>query len=142
MLQYLLRDEFTDEQVKTNYDYYTPRTDHTYGSSLGPSIQTIMACEVGKPEDAYEHFIRAVRADLRDVRGNARDGIHGASAGGTWQALVFGFGGLHLTQEGWAVRPRLPHHWKRLCFRFFQRGELQTVDITNRTIAVETIEPL
>ena len=133
MLQYLLRDEFTDEQVKTNYDYYTPRTDHTYGSSLGPSIQTIMACEVGKPEDAYEHFIRAVRADLRDVRGNARDGIHGASVGGTWQAVVFGFAGLRLTEEGWTVHPRLPHHWRRLCFRFYYRGEPQTVDITNAT---------
>jgi kojibiose phosphorylase len=38
MLQYLLRGSFTDESVRTNYDYYTPRTDHTYGSSLGPAI--------------------------------------------------------------------------------------------------------
>lgn len=131
MLQYLLRQDFTDEQVKTNYDYYTARTDHTYGSSLGPSIQAIMACDVGKPEDAYEHFIRAVRADLRDVRGNAKDGIHGASAGGTWQAVVFGFGGLRVTPEGWSVEPRLPKHWKRLTFRFTYRGELQVVDLKN-----------
>ena len=86
--------------VRVNYDYYNPRTDHTYGSSLGPSIQAIMACDVGKPDDAYEHFIRAVRADLRDVRGNAGDGIHAASAGGTWQAVVFGFGGL-ARDTGW-----------------------------------------
>jgi len=131
MLQYLLRKEFTDEQVRVNYDYYTARTDHTFGSSLGPSIQAIMACEVGKPEDAYEHFIRAVRADLRDVRGNARDGIHGASAGGTWQAVVFGFGGLRVTPEGWSTRPRLPKHWRRLAFRFLHRGKLQIVEIIN-----------
>jgi kojibiose phosphorylase len=90
-----------------------------------------MACEVGRPDEAYEHFIRAVRADLRDVRGNARDGIHGASAGGTWQAVVFGFGGLHLTPEGWSVKPRLPRHWKRLVFRFSYRGKLQVVDLKN-----------
>ncbi|MGB8984890.1 MAG: glycoside hydrolase family 65 protein, partial [Anaerolineales bacterium] len=96
MLQYILRDHYSDESVRVNYDYYEPRTDHTYGSSLGPSIMTIMACDVGKPDDAYEHFIRAVRADLRDVRGNAGDGIHAASAGGTWQAVVFGFGGLRI----------------------------------------------
>ena len=83
ILMYLLREHFADEAVKINYDYYTPRTDHTYGSSLGPSIQAIMACQVGKPEEAYEHFIRAARADLRDARGNAGDGIHAASAGGT-----------------------------------------------------------
>jgi kojibiose phosphorylase len=129
MLQYLLREHYSDESVRVNYDYYEPRTDHTYGSSLGPSIMTIMACEVGKPDDAYEHFIRAVRADLRDVRGNARDGIHAASAGGTWQAVVFGFGGLRVTSEGWTTQPRLPHHWKRLAFKFFHRGKMQEIDI-------------
>ena len=136
MLQYLLRSDFTDEEVRVNYDYYTPRTDHTYGSSLGPSIQAIMACDVGKQEDAYEHFIRAVRADLRDVRGNAGDGIHAASAGGTWQAIVFGFGGLRLTPDGWSIAPRLPKHWMRLRFKFFHRGELQIVDTRNSKAAM------
>jgi kojibiose phosphorylase len=129
MLLCLLRDHYTAEIMRINYDYYTPRTDHTYGSSLGPSITAIMSCEVGKPDDAYEHFIRAGRADLHDVRGNARDGIHGASAGGTWQAIAFGFGGLRITPEGWSIHPRLPRHWKRLAFKFFYRGELQIVDI-------------
>ncbi len=129
MLLYLLRERYPDEVVRVNYDYYTPRTDHTYGSSLGPSIQAIMACEVDKPDDAYEHFIRAVRADLRDARGNAGDGIHAASAGGTWQAVVFGFGGLRVTPQGWSVRPRLPEHWKRLAFKFFHRGRLIEMDL-------------
>jgi kojibiose phosphorylase len=129
MLMYLLSEYYPDEVVRANYDYYTPRTDHTYGSSLGPAIQAIMACRVGQPEEAYEHFIRAARADLRDVRGNAGDGIHGASAGGVWQAIAFGFGGLRLTQDGWAVNPRLPHHWKRLAFKFTYRGQLQEIDL-------------
>jgi kojibiose phosphorylase len=131
MLQYLLPDAFTEDQVQVNYDYYTARTDHTFGSSLGPSIQAIMACKVGRSQDAYEHFIRAVRADLRDIRGNASDGIHGASAGGTWQAIVFGFGGLRVTPQGWSTAPRLPKHWKRLSFRFMHRGTVQIVEITN-----------
>jgi trehalose/maltose hydrolase-like predicted phosphorylase len=129
MLQYLLSDEYSPESVQANYDYYTPRTDHTYGSSLGPSIQAIMACRVGQADEAYAHFIRAVRADLRDVRGNAGDGIHAASAGGTWQAVVFGFGGLRFHADGWSVKPQLPSHWKRLAFKFFYQGEPQSVDI-------------
>jgi trehalose/maltose hydrolase-like predicted phosphorylase len=135
MMQYLLRDHYSDEQVQVNYEYYTPRTDHTYGSSLGPSIQAIMACEVGKPDDAYEYFIRAARADLRDVRGNAGDGIHAASAAGTWQAVVFGFAGLRIkpdadsTESGWTITPRLPKGWKRLAFKFFYHGQIQNVDI-------------
>ncbi|MBI5565751.1 MAG: glycoside hydrolase family 65 protein [Chloroflexi bacterium] len=129
MLQYLLRSDFSDEAVRVNYDYYAPRTDHTYGSSLGPSIMAIMACDVGKPEAAYEHFIHALHADLYDVRGNADDGIHAASAGGIWQAVVFGFGGLRITPTGWATQPRLPRHWTRLAFKFFQRGQHVHVDL-------------
>ena len=83
MLMHLLRSGFDDAAVRVNCDYYTPRTDHTYGSSLGPAIMAIMACEIGQPDDAYEHFLRAARADLHDVRGNADDGIHAASAAGT-----------------------------------------------------------
>jgi kojibiose phosphorylase len=131
MLLYLLGDQFSDGQVRINYNYYTPRTDHTYGSSLGPSIQAILACEMGDPEGAYVHFIRAARADLRDVRGNAEDGIHGASAGGIWQAVVFGFAGLHVFPARWEVHPRLPKHWKGLKFHFIHRGQLQTVEIQN-----------
>ena len=129
MMMYLLRQHYPDEAVKINYDYYTPRTDHTYGSSLGPAIQAIMACQVGQPEEAYEHFIRAARADLRDVRGNAGDGIHAASAGGTWQTVIFGFAGLRVTPQGWTVNPCLPKHWKRLAFRFFHRGQMYEVDL-------------
>jgi kojibiose phosphorylase len=129
MLLHLLRPHFSSEMVQINYNYYTPRTDHTYGSSLGPSIQAIMACEVGQPDEAYQHFIRSARADLRDVRGNAGDGIHAASAGGTWQAVVFGFAGLKITTDGWTTEPRLPSHWKRVKFSFYYRGEKQEVEV-------------
>ncbi|WP_299644699.1 glycoside hydrolase family 65 protein [uncultured Chloroflexus sp.] len=128
MLQFLLREQYSDSQIRVNYDYYTPRTDHTYGSSLGPPIQAIVACQMGDIAEAYEHFIRAARADLRDVRGNAGDGIHAASAGGVWQAVVFGFGGLRIHPDGtWAVYPRLPSHWRRLTYRFTLRGTTHTI---------------
>lgn len=128
MLQYLLREHYSDSQIRVNYNYYTPRTDHTYGSSLGPPIQAIVACQMGDVAEAYEHFIRAARADLRDVRGNAGDGIHAASAGGVWQAVVFGFGGLRVHPDGsWDIQPRLPQHWQRLTFRFTLRGKTYTV---------------
>lgn len=132
MMQYLLHNEYSDEQIRTNYDYYTPRTDHTYGSSLGPSIQAIVACLMGDVEEAYEHFIRAARADLRDVRGNAGDGIHAASAGGTWQAVVFGFGGLRIHADGsWETHPHLPQHWQSLTFRFYLHGQQHIVRLEN-----------
>ncbi|HWR65009.1 MAG TPA: glycoside hydrolase family 65 protein [Bellilinea sp.] len=128
MLMYLLPELYDQETIQANYDYYTPRTDHTFGSSLGPSIQAIMACRVGDPS-AYEHFLRAARADLVDVRNNASDGIHGASAGGLWQAVVFGFAGLRLSREGWQVHPVLPKTWTRLAFQIVSDGRTQKFDI-------------
>ena len=122
MLMYLLPELYDPETVRANYAYYNARTDHTFGSSLGPAIQAIMACRVGDP-GAYEHFMRAARADLYDVRHNAEDGIHGASAGGLWQAVVFGFAGLERTPEGWRTNPHLPETWKRVSFKIVDRGK-------------------
>ena len=62
-----------------------------------------------------------------DVRGNAGDGIHGASAGGLWQAVVFGFAGLEVTADGWHTTPMLPNHWARVEFGFDHRGVRQRV---------------
>ncbi len=135
MALYLLSEHFTPEQVRINYDYYSPRTDYTYGSSLGPPIQAIVACEVGDIEAAYRYFLHAARADLRDIRGNAGDGIHAASAGGIWQAVVFGFGGLRVYPDGrWEVHPRLPRHWKKLTFRFILRGKQHTVSLEQDSV--------
>ncbi len=128
MLMYLLPDLYDQETVLANFAYYNARTDHTFGSSLGPSIQAIMACRVNDPS-AYEHFMRAARADLFDVRSNAGDGIHGASAGGLWQAVVFGFAGLEHTTTGWQANPRLPANWTRLAFRIVDHGQVIEFDI-------------
>jgi len=131
MLLYLLGERYDLETKRVNWDYYQPRTDHTHGSSLGPAIHAILACELGLPEVAYEHFMRAALVDLEDMRGNAADGIHGASAGGVWQAVVFGFAGLRLTADGYTLNPRLPASWRRLAFRFRHHGREVRVDLPN-----------
>ena len=130
MLLCLLRDEYDAQTWTTNWDTYMPITDHRYGSSLGPSFHAWAACEMGKPDEGYEHFMLAARADLYDVRGNTDDGIHAASAGGLWQAVVFGFVGLRLAADGLTLNPHLPAHWQRLSFCVRYRGELYTVEVT------------
>jgi kojibiose phosphorylase len=115
--------EFNEQTWRANWEYYVPITDHEYGSSLGPSMHAWAACRMGLPEEAYTHFMRAARADLLDVRGNAGDGIHAASAGGLWEAVVFGFAGLRLTENGLSFSPRFPAHWQRVAFNILYRGE-------------------
>lgn len=133
MLLYLMRQsgEFPYEPniLQANWDYYAPRTDITYGSSLGPAIHAILAADLGQGEEAYERFRQAAMVDLEDVRDNAADGIHGASCGGLWQAVVFGFGGLQLTAEGPVVRPQLPPGWTRLQFKIHWRGQWHEFDL-------------
>lgn len=129
MLLCLFRDDYDLQTWQTNWDTYMPITDHRYGSSLGPSFHAWAACEMNRPQEAYRHFMLAAQADLRNPRGNAGDGIHAASAGGVWQAAVFGFAGLRLTENAPMVTPRLPDKWKRLAFVIYQHGRRWRVDI-------------
>lgn len=129
LLLCLLRDQYDAEAWRANWEYYAPRTDHEYGSSLGPAILAWAACEVDRPEEAYDYFMLGAGADLQDVRGNAGDGIHAASAGGLWQAIAFGFAGLRVQDDGFTLHPRLPEHWTRLSFHFYLNGEQHTVDL-------------
>lgn len=130
MLLSLLPTEFDERTLQANWEYYESRTDDKHGSSLSPSIQAMLGCKVGRVENAYEHFLRAALVDLEDSRGNTVDGIHAASAGGAWQALVFGFGGLRITPEGPRAWPRLPEHWKGLQFSIRYRGQQFSFDLT------------
>jgi kojibiose phosphorylase len=133
MLFYLMRQTrdypYEEAALQKNWDYYAPRTDITYGSSLGPAIHAILASDLGKPAEAYQYFMQALMVDLEDVRGNANDGIHAASAGGIWQTVVFGFGGIKLTEEGPVATPHLPPSWKRLKFKLHWRGNWHEFDL-------------
>ena len=123
MLLSMLPDEFDEETARANWDYYTPRTDLTHGSSLAPGIQAILASRMGDLDMAYHLYMQAALVDLKDLRLNTEHGIHGATAGGVWQAIVFGFGGVRLTDQGITAAPRLPTHWQRLRFKLFERGQ-------------------
>ncbi|MBD2252447.1 beta-phosphoglucomutase [Nostoc parmelioides] len=133
MLLYLMRPSaefpYNEKALKSNWDYYAPRTDITYGSSLGPAIHGILASDLGKSATAYERFMQALMVDLEDSRGNANDGIHGASAGGIWQAVIFGFGGIQFTEQGPTANPHLPPNWTRLKFQLHWRGQWYQFDL-------------
>jgi kojibiose phosphorylase len=122
MLMALLGDAVGPRQVLlNNWDTYYPRCDH--GSSLSPAMHTWVAARLGLDDEAYYLFTHAAAIDLEDNKGNVVDGIHGAASGGLWQAVVFGFCGLHLTEAGPALAPRLPAHWRSVSFNVVYRGE-------------------
>ncbi len=133
MLLYLMRQSqefpYSKEVLEKNWDYYAPRTDITYGSSLGPAIHAILASDLNKTTEAYARFMQAALVDLEDTRNNAAEGIHGASAGGIWQAVVLGFGGVQLTSDGPVANPHLPPGWTRLKFKLHWHGTWHEFDL-------------
>ena len=111
----------TPETRRRIWNYYLPRTDH--GSSLSLAVHSRVASDLGLRDLSYDLFRRALAIDLDDSMGNAVDGVHAATQGGVLQAAIFGFGGLHLADEGPASRSRLPDHWKAFSFSSFHRGQ-------------------
>ncbi len=133
MLMALLGDEAGSAEVmRNNFNTYYQRTDH--GSSLSPAIHAWVAARLGLADIAYEMFERAAAIDLEDNQGNVADGIHAASCGGLWQAIVFGFCGLHIGQGGPAVDPKLPKHWRRVSFSVTYRGKAHHFDVVNPAV--------
>jgi trehalose/maltose hydrolase-like predicted phosphorylase len=131
MLMALIGDAVGSQEVMlNNWNTYFPRTDH--GSSLSPAIHAWVAARLGLDDVAYDMFQHAAAIDLQDNKGNIRDGIHGAASGGLWQALVFGFCGLALDQDGSLItNPRLPEHWKRVSFSVNYRGDQRRITVKN-----------
>jgi len=115
MLTYVLPDEFPEPAKLANYEYYEPLTLHK--SSLSPAVYSIMGIEVGDPARAVQYFRRAAFVDLVDNQGNTEEGIHIASAGGSWQMMVGGFGGFRVRHGRMTFKPWLPAGWNAVTFR-------------------------
>ena len=116
LLLHLLGEEFDKEVIKENYDYYEKRTLH--GSSLSPSIYSVMGLKVGDDSKAYRYLKRAAFIDIWNLQKNTREGIHAANAGGVWQTVVFGFAGVSLDKERVLnICPHMPEEWTGLTFR-------------------------
>jgi kojibiose phosphorylase len=137
MLMCLLNDVFNRDTKKMNYDFYAPRTIHR--SSLSASIQSIAASEAGDLNRAYNFFNVSLRADISNLYGNTKEGIHAASLGGTWQAVVFGFGGVKIKKEQLFVNPNMPRSWRKLVFSLVWKGCSIKLVLDNETIKIKAV---
>ncbi|RXJ01341.1 glycoside hydrolase family 65 protein [Anaerobacillus alkaliphilus] len=109
LAHFLLEDEQHFDTIQRSYDYYEKVT--THDSSLSYAVFSIMAAKIGYADKAYRYFIETARLDLDNTHGNTKDGLHMANMGGTWMAIVFGFAGLRLKEEGISLAPSLPVNW-------------------------------
>ncbi|WP_394553763.1 glycoside hydrolase family 65 protein [Agromyces sp. MMS24-JH15] len=129
---------FTRAQKLADFEYYDPLT--TGDSTLSAVVQSIIAAEVGYHELALRYFRSALFVDLADLHGNTADGVHVASTGGVWAALVNGFGGFRDQEGVFSFDPRLPEDWERLTFRLTIHGTRVRVSIDQESIAFQIEE--
>jgi alpha,alpha-trehalose phosphorylase len=121
VLALFLRGEaFTDEEKRANFEYYDPIT--TGDSTLSAVVQSIIAAEVGYHELALRYFYQSLFVDLADLHANTSDGVHVASTGGVWSAMVYGFGGFRDAGGSYSIDPRLPEPWTSLTYRITLKG--------------------
>src|SRR4029450_2016222 len=86
-----------------NLDFYEPRTAH--GSSLSPAIHAGLLARAGRYRAALEALQIAARLDLDDLTGSAAGGVHVATMGGLWQALVYGLASVRARGRPLVVAP-------------------------------------
>jgi len=134
MLLHLFNDQFSEEQKKINYEYYEKRTIHW--SSLSPSIYSLMGVNVKVPSKAYSYFNVSANTDIDDNQSNTEDGIHAAAVGGTWQAMVLGFGGFRVKEDIVHLDPWLPEEWKGISYKANWKGKTISVSVTREHVKV------
>ena len=131
---FLQGNHFSDEDKLADFEYYDPLT--TGDSTLSAVVQAILAAEVGYQDLALEYFRQSIFVDLADLHHNAADGVHVASAGGVWTALVSGFGGMRDHFGELSFDPRLPAGWPELSFVLHWHGTRLQITITRAEITV------
>jgi alpha,alpha-trehalose phosphorylase len=137
MAMFLLPDAFSDDLTRANFDYYDPIT--TSDSSLSPAIQSAVAARIGRSDLAVSYFRHAAFLDLANLAGNTADGVHIATAGGVWHALVSGFGGFAWRSDRPHLAPNLPPEWDRLSFTISIRGSRVRVEVVGDRVTVHLV---
>ncbi len=109
------------EAIRKDLEYYEPRISPD-GPAMGYSVLSILHQRLGNTQKAYELFLKSYQPNrvppfgvLAETAGGTNP-YFATGAGGMLQALLFGFGGLEVTDEGivQANEYPLPLDWKKL----------------------------
>lgn len=135
MLLHLLPDEFPREVLEANFRYYEPRTAH--GSSLSPGIHASLAARLGFMDLAVKYFDDTASMDLYDRVGNAASGVHMATLGSLWQAIVFGCAGISIGADGIVFDPHPLPSFRTLLFSIRYRRTTLRIRIRKEPLSIE-----
>lgn len=115
LAHFIFEDAQPMDTIRKSYEYYEKIT--THDSSLSTCIFSIMASRLGLKDKAYSYFGDSAKLDLFNTHRNTKDGIHTANMGGNYMAIVYGFAGLRIKEDGLHVAPIIPNQWKQYRFK-------------------------
>jgi trehalose/maltose hydrolase-like predicted phosphorylase len=109
--------------VLKDLKYYEPKLAKE-GPAMGKSVFAVIYARLGDADNAFRLFKESYEPNKRPPFGalsetvTADDPYFATGAGGMLQTVLFGFGGLHLTDEGIVQKnPILPKAWKSLTIK-------------------------
>lgn len=137
MMMLMYNGNFTEEQLKNNYEYYEPRCIHE--SSLSPSVHSILAVQLKKHEEAYNFFGFATRMDLDNYNRNTLEGLHTTSIAAAWMNIVYGFAGMRSDRDILKFSPSIPGKWKGYSFRIRYEGDVIQVKAGKDKVIFNTV---
>ena len=137
MFMLLFNSQFTEEELKNNYEFYEPRCIHE--SSLSPSVHSILAAQLGKEEEAFDFFKFATRMDLENYNRNSGEGLHTTSIAAAWMNIVYGFGGLRADGDMLTLAPSIPKKWDGYQFHIVYEDEIICVDVKKDHVSIHTV---
>lgn len=130
LAHFIFEDAQDMETIRRSFAYYEKVT--THDSSLSTCIFSIVASRLGMVEKAYEYFGDSAKLDLFNTHHNTKDGIHTANMGGNYMAIVYGFGGFRLKENGIWFAPVLPKQWDGYRFKLIYEGSHIHVEVDRR----------
>lgn len=137
MFMLLFNNNFTEEELKVNYEFYEPKCIHE--SSLSPSVHSILASQLKKHEEAYDFFQFATRMDLDNYNRNSGQGLHTTSISAAWMNIVYGFGGMRSDGERLELNPSIPKEWQGYSFHITYEQQVISVEVGKERIQLYTL---
>lgn len=121
LLAYPLKEISDRDRIWRDLKYYDARTDHTLGPAMTKSVFAVLYQRLGDPQKALQMFRDGYKPNERPPFGllaenaSSENPYFATGAGGLLQTMLYGFGGLDITDEGLVHEPgSLPSGWKSL----------------------------
>ncbi|MCR5108810.1 MAG: family 65 glycosyl hydrolase [Lachnospiraceae bacterium] len=125
------------ETMEKSFRYYEKIT--THDSSLSTCVFSMTASMLGLKKEALSYFGDSAKLDLMNRHENTKDGVHTANMGGCYMAIVNGFAGLRINEDGLSIDPYVPEGLNRYSFPFTYQGRDLKLTVEKKKIELELL---